>query len=230
MRAVLPARILTAATAAAALTLAAAPVAFAAPGDNGDVKVHDSTTPVTDQADNPKVCKFYLDAFNFDTIQQVNWTIEQQPPTGTAQVLAGSITLVGGTGATGLFSLPDGHYKLDWTFVGENGSAKHKVFEVSCATSSPSPSSSPSSSPSGSHSPSPSTSPGTSPGASPSTSPGTSPGASPSGGPHGGVGTGGGGTSGPDAAEVLGGGVLLAGAGALGVRALRRRNGRNAAS
>ncbi|MBD0691463.1 hypothetical protein, partial [Streptomyces sp. CBMA123] len=194
-------RLLAAASVAAVLTLGGAPVAFAAPGDNGDVKVHDSTTLVTDRRDDPKVCRFYLDAFNFDTVQQVNWTIEQQPPTGTAQVLSGSITLVGGMGATGLFTLPDGHYKLDWTFVGENGSAKHKVFDVSCATSSPSPSTSPS------------------PSHSPSVSPGHSPGATPSGGPHGGVGTGGGGTSGADTAEVLGGVALIVGAGGLGIRA-----------
>ncbi|MFI9363332.1 hypothetical protein ACIG5E_20090 [Kitasatospora sp. NPDC053057] len=199
-------RLLATATAAAALALGAAPVALAAPGDNGDVKVHESTTPVTDQSNQTKVCKFYLDAFNFDTVQRVNWTIEQNPPTGTALVLAGSITLTNGTGATSVFTLPNGHYKLEWTFAGESGTAKQKVFEVSCATSSPSPS----------HSP--------------SVSPGHSPNPSPSGGPHGGVGTGGGGTSGADAAEVLGGVALVIGAGGLGLRAMRRRPGRNAES
>ncbi|MER7844911.1 hypothetical protein ABTZ03_13330 [Kitasatospora sp. NPDC096077] len=244
MRATSPAlpsarRLVAAAAAAAAIALGTAPVAQAAPGDNGDVKVHDSTTPVSSQNDDPKVCRFYFDAFNFDTVQQVNWTVEQQPPTGTAQVLSGSITLVGGTGATGLFSLPDGHYKLEWTFVGENGNAKQKVFDVSCATSSPSPSGSPSSSPSGSPSPSssPSSSPSgsTSPSVSPSgsPSPGHSPSVSPSGGPHGGVGTGGGGTSGGSgtaAVEVIGGLALVVGAGGLGIRAMRRRPGRNAES
>ncbi|WP_234322741.1 hypothetical protein [Streptomyces sp. NRRL S-350] len=196
-------RLLAAAGAALALTLGAGPAAFAAPGDNGDVKVHDSTTPVDSQNDDPKVCRFYLDAFNFDTVQLVSWTISQQPPTGTAQVLAGTIVLANGTGATQTYSLPDGHYKLDWTFVGESGSAKHKVFDVSCATSSPSPSGSPS------HS---------------------SPGGSPSGGPHGGVGTGGGGTSGSDAAEVVGGVALVVGAGGIALRSMRRRPGRNAES
>ncbi|MER7667610.1 hypothetical protein ABTY61_03980 [Kitasatospora sp. NPDC096128] len=231
-------RLLAAAGVAAALTLGGAPVALAAPGDNGDVKIHESTTPVGDQSDQPKVCLFYLDAFNFDTVQQVNWTIEQQPPTGTAQVLAGSITLIGGTGHTGDLTLPDGHYKLEWTFVGENGTAKQKVFDVSCATSSPSASPSASSSPSGSPSPSSSHSPSAPPSGSPSPSPsgshsvppGHSPSASPGGGPHGGVGTGGGGTSGADTVEVLGGLALVLGAGGLGVRAMRRRSGRNAES
>ncbi|MFF2076022.1 hypothetical protein ACFVXG_14830 [Kitasatospora sp. NPDC058162] len=229
-------RLLAAAGVAAALTLGGAPVALAAPGDNGDVKIHESTTPVGDQSDQPKVCLFYLDAFNFDTVQQVNWTIEQQPPTGTAQVLAGSLTLSGGTGHTGNLTLPDGHYKLEWTFVGESGTAKQKVFDVSCATSSPSASPSGSTSPSGSPSPSSSRSPSASASNSPSTShspslpPGRSPSAPPNGGPHGGVGTGGGGTSGADTVEVLGGLALVLGAGGLGVRAMRRRSGRNAES
>ncbi|MEU4114757.1 hypothetical protein AB0F71_09730 [Kitasatospora sp. NPDC028055] len=213
-------RLLAAAGVSVVLALGGAPAALAAPGDNGDVKVHDSTTAVSDTRDDPKVCRFYFDAFNFDTIQEVNWTVHQQPPTGTAQVLAGSIILVGGTGHTGDFTLPDGHYKLEWTFVGENGAAKQKVFDVSCATSSPSPSPSPSSSPS----------PSASPSSSPSHSPGHSPSHSPGGSPHGGVGTGGGGTSGPDTAEVLGGLALVLGAGGLGVRAMRRRSGRNAES
>ncbi|HEU5428353.1 MAG TPA: hypothetical protein VFU74_15840, partial [Actinocrinis sp.] len=51
-----------------------------APGDNGDVKIHASTTPVGDQRDETHVCVFYLDAFNFDTIQQVSWHIDQQQP------------------------------------------------------------------------------------------------------------------------------------------------------
>jgi hypothetical protein len=42
-------------------------------------------------------------------------------------------------------TLANGHYKLFWTFAGEHGSGKHKVFWVAC-TSSPSPSPSPSSS------------------------------------------------------------------------------------
>ncbi|CAM5512132.1 hypothetical protein BOQ63_037415 [Streptomyces viridifaciens] len=190
-------RLLAAATAAAALTLGTAPAALAAPGDNGDIKVHESSTPLTDQRDQLKVCRFYLDAFNFDTLQLVNWTTEQAPPTGTALVQSGAITLANGTGVTSALTLPDGHYKLEWTFAGETGAARQKVFDVSCATSAPLPA----------HLP-----------------------GGPHGGPHGGVGTGGGGTSGPDAAEVLGGSALLAGAAGLWIRATRRRSGRNATS
>ncbi len=201
----------------AALVLDLAPAALAAPGDNGDVKIHESTTAVTDQRDEPKVCSFYLDAFNFDVLQQVSYTIDQQPPTGTQQVLSGSIILTNGTGHTGNLSLPDGHYKLTWQFEGEVGSAKHKTFMVDCTTTpSPSPSGSPSGGPSG----------GTGAG----TGGGTG-GASGGTGPIGSMGTGGGGSMhGPDVAEIAAGSALLAGAAGLGIRTARRRSARNAAS
>ncbi|GCD94992.1 hypothetical protein [Embleya hyalina] len=103
-----------------------------APGDNGDVKVHASTTPPTDQRNDPKVCLFYLAAFNFDTVQQVTYTIAAQPPKADGPVLGGSITLTDGTGHTGTLTLPNGQYKLVWTFAGENGAGKQKVFMVDC--------------------------------------------------------------------------------------------------
>lgn len=114
-----------------------APAAYAAkpvPGDNGDVKVHAVGTSFIDQSNEPHVCRFYLDAFNFDAGQQVSWTIDQQPPTGHAQAASGSLTMdASGAGHTGLMSLPTGHYKLFWTFAGEKGAAKHKVFWSDCA-------------------------------------------------------------------------------------------------
>lgn len=132
IRAIHAAPLLAALTAAAVLGVAPAAHAKPAPGDNGDVKIHKTTTAVTDERNNPKVCRFYLDAFNFDTIQNVSWVIHQQPPTGHSQVLSGTLTLTNGTGHTGTLGLPNGHYKLNWTFTGEKGSAKHKVFKVSC--------------------------------------------------------------------------------------------------
>ncbi|MFG2819189.1 hypothetical protein ACGFX4_07125 [Kitasatospora sp. NPDC048365] len=221
-------------TFAGAAALAAAPLfllpttAHAAPGDNGDVKIHDSTTPEDDERNDPKVCSFYLDGFNFDTVQQVSWTISQQPPTGNAQVLAGNITLVTGHGRTADYSLPDGHYKLDWTFAGENGSAKHKVFMVSCASpsASPSTSSSPSASASTSTSATPTKRPPTSPSPS-STTPGG--GNGPSATPRGGVGAGGGGSVEElSVPEVVGGAALIAGAAGAGFWALRRNRRRDA--
>jgi len=111
------------------------------PGDNGTVKIHNSTTPVTDPRNEPHVCVFYLDAFGFDAGQSVSWQIKSWPPTGDRSVVSsGLLTLDGGgAGFTGDMTLPDGHYKLLWNFTGENGLAKQKVFWVACTTPSPTP-------------------------------------------------------------------------------------------
>jgi len=177
------------------------------------VKIHQSTTPVDDERNDPKVCVFYLDAFHFDTVQRVTWTISQQPPTGRARVSAGKIVLHHGTGHTSDMTLPDGHYKLSWTFKHEHGSAKHKVFMVDCASPSPTPTPTPSASPSSG----PTTPPnghGHGPG-----------GPGPGGTPIGGVGAGGGGSfHSPDPAEQAAGAVLAtAGLATAGLVLLRRR-------
>ncbi|GAA2118957.1 hypothetical protein GCM10009759_66650 [Kitasatospora saccharophila] len=223
---------------AAVLPLAAFAAPAHAAGDNGDVKIHDSGTPADQQADDPKVCKFYVDGLNFDAGQSVTWHIDQQPPTGTAQVLNGALLLPTGNARTADLSLPDGHYKLGWNFVGEDGDAKQKVFTVDCSGvgSSQSPSPSPSGSPVGTGtSSSPPPSGGTSP--SPSASPsgkggGSGPGGPGQGGPghggpgktpQGGVAAGAGGASRDlNPAEVTVGAALIAGAGYLVVRRRRR--------
>ncbi|XUL87113.1 hypothetical protein ACQ86D_10750 [Streptomyces galilaeus] len=124
--------------AAAATVVSGAPAAVAAPGDNGDVKIHEVGTPFDDQRNQPKVCDFYLDAFNFDTIQEVTWSIETQPPVLGGATRTGSITLTSGTGHTmPVATLPNGMYKLTWNFVGEHGAGKHKVFKVDCPTPPP---------------------------------------------------------------------------------------------
>ncbi|MFI5530052.1 hypothetical protein ACIA8O_16060 [Kitasatospora sp. NPDC051853] len=209
-RLALPAILLT-----TALGLAAAPAAHAAPGDNGTVKIHKNTTPTNDPSDEPKVCKFYIAALNFDAIQLVTYTISQQPPTGNAQVAAGGVVLAGGDGRSQDYTLPEGQYKLEWTFAGENGKAKQKVFKVDCSPLDPDlpisgvPGGKPSSSPSGST--------------------GNGPGTGSDGLPVGGVDAGGGGSSGgPNAAEIAGGSALLIGAAAVSVRYLRRRAARHA--
>jgi hypothetical protein len=163
--------------------------AAAPPGDNGNVKIHDTVTPDTDHRNEPHVCKFYLDAFNFDPGEQVSWQIKAWAPTGDNKtvVLKGTLTLGGdGNGRTEDLGLPDGHYKLFWNFVGEHGAAKHKTFWVDCdddPSPSPSPSTTGTPSPSTSPSTNPSTSPSTSPSASPSTNPNPSPSTQPN--PHG---------------------------------------------
>ncbi|MFD3532565.1 hypothetical protein [Streptomyces sp. NPDC058664] len=130
--------------AAAALTLsglafAGAPAAFAAPGDNGDVKIHHAgradeppRTPETDQRHEPKVCTFYAAALGFDGLQLLNWTIAPQPPRG-GTVRSGAITVDReGNGYTPDIELPDGMYKIEWTWMGQQGAKKSKVFRVDC--------------------------------------------------------------------------------------------------
>jgi hypothetical protein len=108
-------------------------------GDNGTVKIHRSTTPVSDRRNEPHVCVFYLDAFGFDAGQSVTWKIESWPPTGDRSVVtSGKLTLdSNGDGHTSDMTLPSGHYKLFWNFTGENGFAKQKVFWVECAATPP---------------------------------------------------------------------------------------------
>ena len=175
------------AVAAAAVFAVPATAHAAPPGDNGDVKIHKSATDEFDQRDEPHVCSFYLDAFDFDGSEEVDWHVEVWAPSDDTKgetVLTGSITLDGkGHGRTQDLSLPDGHYKLFWNFEGENGRAKHKVFWTECEDEGggdPSTSASPSASASASSSASPSASPSgsASPSASASATPSDSPGAS----------------------------------------------------
>ncbi|MFF2367982.1 hypothetical protein ACFVU0_35470 [Streptomyces sp. NPDC058122] len=129
-----------AALAVVGTALLGAPAAVAAPGDNGDVKVHDANTPFENQRDDPKVCRFYLDAFGFDAGQQASWSIAHQPGAAGAPVLAGTLAASPtGRAGTRIFTLPDGQYKLTWNFQGENGAGKSKVFTVDCPVSAPTP-------------------------------------------------------------------------------------------
>jgi hypothetical protein len=100
---------------------------------------------VTDERNEPHVCLFYLDAFDFDPGQSVSWDIQSWPPTGSRSVVAsGALVLdTAGDGHTADMSLPNGHYKLFWNFAGEHGFAKQKVFWVACPATAPSPTPSP---------------------------------------------------------------------------------------
>ncbi|MEU3372610.1 hypothetical protein ACFYM2_10885 [Streptomyces sp. NPDC006711] len=129
-------------TAVAALTLAAAaltaaPAAFAAPGDNGDIKIHAVGTPFTDPRDEPKVCNFYLDAFDFDAAPGTSWNATTEPIRAGGPSLSSTIQLVSGTGHTPPLTLPNGQYKLSWNVVGGKGPGKQKIFTVECPVSAP---------------------------------------------------------------------------------------------
>jgi hypothetical protein len=151
------------------------------PGDNGTVKIHRSTTSADDPRNEPKVCDFYLVGSNFDTDQQIAWEILSWPPTGDrTKVLSGALTLdQSGHGRTIDLKLPDGHYKLDWTFNGEHGTAKHKVFWVECgsegsapgASPTPTPTPTPTATATATSSPSPGSSSPATPGAAPTPTP-----------------------------------------------------------
>jgi LPXTG-motif cell wall-anchored protein len=165
--------------AAASSILLFAPAAHATPpGDNGTVKIHDASTDEELRRNEPHVCTFYLDAFGFDGVQEVDWHINAIPPSENKgeTVKSGALTLDDqGHARTEDLSLPDGHYKLFWNFDGEKGAAKHKVFWTDCedeeepggstpsGTASPSPSSGaseePSAGPGSSESPASSVSP-----------------------------------------------------------------------
>ncbi|CCA56236.1 hypothetical protein SVEN_2950 [Streptomyces venezuelae ATCC 10712] len=116
-------------------SLALAPVASAhgSKGDNGTVKIHESKTGQEIKANQPHVCEFYLDGFKFDSAQEISWVIDGHPPTADLKGLSGKLTLdASGNGRTEDMKLPDGHYKLEWTFNGENGKAKQKTFWIDC--------------------------------------------------------------------------------------------------
>ena len=98
------------AVAAAALLSAPAAAHATAPGDNGTVKIHDASTGEELRKNEPHVCEFYLDAFGFDSVQQVSWHIEAWAPTAAVKgetVKSGAITLDGeGHGRTADMTLP----------------------------------------------------------------------------------------------------------------------------
>lgn len=117
------------ALAAAGASWVAAPNAVAA-GENGDIRIHRAEAyPVLGGKDDPLVCRFYLDAVNFDVLPTIAYTITPQPPLPTAATVAGTIQLAGGAGHTDPLGLADGQYKITWV---AGGATKEKVFRVNC--------------------------------------------------------------------------------------------------
>jgi hypothetical protein len=118
------------------------------PGNNATVKIHDGNTENDpgEVRNEPHVCTFHLHFYFADPVQAGTWEIQEWAPTGQK----GSVALSGtydtaGDGedrqpADGVYTLPDGHYKLFWD--GDLDTGKHdkmKVFWVDCAPASPSP-------------------------------------------------------------------------------------------
>ncbi|MFF4589387.1 hypothetical protein [Streptomyces sp. NPDC001388] len=122
----------------AALTVAGSALfgvpAVAVPGENGDVKIHAVGKDTAEPDNDPHVCGFYLDAFNFDPNETADWTIVAEPPTTTGVRRNDSITLDDtGAGHTDAIHLPNGHYRLTWVTPDGDGEGKFKTFWVDCA-------------------------------------------------------------------------------------------------
>ncbi|MEU2335708.1 hypothetical protein ABZ608_19285 [Streptomyces sp. NPDC013172] len=116
------------ALAAAGASWVAAPNAMAQ-GENGDIRIHRVGVPFGVSKDDPVVCRFYLDAVNFDVLPAIAYTITPQPPLPTAATVAGTIQLAGGAGHTDPLGLADGQYRLTWVVA---GALKEKVFRLNC--------------------------------------------------------------------------------------------------
>ncbi|GHI08866.1 hypothetical protein AQI88_11510 [Streptomyces cellostaticus] len=116
------------ALAAAGASWVAAPTA-AAQGENGDIRIHRVGVPFGVSKDDPVVCKFYLDAVNFDVLPAIAYTITPQPPLPTSATVSGTIQLAGGAGHTDPLGLADGQYRLTWIVA---GAPREKIFRINC--------------------------------------------------------------------------------------------------
>jgi hypothetical protein len=110
------------------------------PGNNGTVKIHEGAGENAngEVRNEPHVCTFHLHFYFSDPQQSGNWEIQEWAPTGTKGTVVKSGTYdTAGDGEdrqpeTGVYTLPDGHYKLFW----DGDTDKHdkmKVFWVDCA-------------------------------------------------------------------------------------------------
>ncbi|MEU3839972.1 hypothetical protein AB0E88_08050 [Streptomyces sp. NPDC028635] len=122
------AAVLLTALAASGASWVVAPAAVAQ-GENGDIRIHNEHVPYGVSKEDSVVCKFYLDAVNFDRLPTVAYTIEAQPPLPTAATTQGTVPLAGGAGHTDVLGLADGQYKLTWIIA---GTPKEKIFRVKC--------------------------------------------------------------------------------------------------
>ncbi|MFG3190368.1 hypothetical protein [Streptomyces omiyaensis] len=109
------------------------PAAYAAPGDRGDVKIHEAGAAFDDPRSASEVCGFYLVASGFGQGQRVRWEVAAQPGRAGAPGLSESLTLADGDGRTRPLALPDGTYRLTWTLEGASGTSRSRTFQVDCA-------------------------------------------------------------------------------------------------
>ncbi|MFL6204278.1 MAG: LPXTG cell wall anchor domain-containing protein [Acidimicrobiales bacterium] len=109
------------------------------PGNAGTVKIHESTTPDADRRDEPKVCEFRIVGFGFPEDSHIELSIEGQGGDNVAgtdswdgTIESGDLSAEGDWAIAGP-SLTDGMYKLSADNTTAPGEAKHKVFKVDCS-------------------------------------------------------------------------------------------------
>lgn len=122
------ATVLLAALAIAGASWVAAPTA-AAVGENGDIMIQPVGMHPEGTDDAPLVCKFKLDAVNFDALPAIAYSITPQPALPSAGTATGTIRLGRGAGHTETIGLADGRYTLTWVV---SGATKEKIFRVNC--------------------------------------------------------------------------------------------------
>jgi hypothetical protein len=128
--------------------------AFAAPGtatsndtagNNGTVKIHEGGTETEPGPQNePHVCTFHIHFFFADPVQAGTWEIQEWSPGDKGTVVLTGTYDTAGDGEDrdpdepGVYSLPDGHYKLFWDGdLDTEKHDKHKVFWVDCLETAP---------------------------------------------------------------------------------------------
>jgi hypothetical protein len=126
-----------AALAATGTALLAAPSASAAPGDDGDISVRMESGSAANRSAEPEVCRFHLEATDFDVVQNLAWSVEAQPATRDVTAVTGTLSLVDGAGGTDEIMLPEGQYKLSWKVVGGLAPGKQKVVGIDCTAPTP---------------------------------------------------------------------------------------------
>ena len=130
-------------TLVAVAAFAIAPLANAAPGNNGTLKVHEKGTPSRTESNDPKVCVFNFEGYGFDEGQAGVIVISSQmngkDKVGIKQVDMPAANAEGYT-ETEYVTVPNGHYKTTLFGKDVHGTpdynkelkAKSKVIKVQC--------------------------------------------------------------------------------------------------
>ena len=127
----------TALAAVGALLLASGGVLLAAPaiadGNNGTLKVLDAISELEFRNNEPKVCVFRFEGFDFDVGQTGDLVLMGQGQTTYYSDLGAETADATGYFVSGDYTLGNGHYKIEFRdSTGDEGKFKSKVFKVNC--------------------------------------------------------------------------------------------------